>query len=108
MNLCPLHVVKLLKIMRPRMIRPLLIPNKTAIAISSTLNHKKITNLHLRLNGKKQAAHVWSPSVCDSQWGAGKNELMAKSFFAKNHVKIAKSQPPLRRDGQNCENVICN
>ena len=57
---------------------------------------------------KKQAAHAWSPSVCESQWGAGKNEFMAKSFFAKNHGKITKSQPPLWGNGKNSENVICN
>ena len=37
--------------------------------------------------------HVWSPSICVTQWGAGKNEIMTKNFFAKNHVKIIKSQP---------------
>ena len=30
------------------------------------------------------------PPLCVSQWGAGKNESMAKLF----HVKITKSQPP--------------
>ena len=33
--------------------------------------------------GCKQAARAWSPSVCESQWGAGKNEFMTKSFLQK-------------------------
>ena len=44
---------------------------------------------------KKQAVRAWSPSVCVRVSGARvKNEFMAKKFFAKNHVKITKSQPP--------------
>ena len=43
---------------------------------------------------------MWSPSVCESQWGAGKNEFMAKSFFAKNHVKITKSHPTMGEMGK--------
>ena len=30
----------------------------------------------------QQAAHAWSPSECESQWGANKIEFMAKSFLA--------------------------
>ena len=35
-----------------------------------------------------------------------KMNLWQKVFFAKNHVKITKSQPPLWGDGRNSENVI--
>ena len=37
---------------------------------------------------------AWSPSVCDSQWDAGKNEFMAKKFFAKNHGKLLSLSSP--------------
>ena len=37
--------------------------------------------------------HVRGPPLCVSQWDAGKNEFMAKSFFAKNHMKITKFRP---------------
>ena len=43
---------------------------------------------------KKKAARAWPP-LCVSQWGAGKKmNLWQKVFFAKNHVKITKSQLP--------------
>ena len=61
-----------------------------------------------RVFKKKQAARAWSHSVRESQWGAGKNEFMAKVFLQKITRKLLSPSPPLLGYGQNSENVICN
>ena len=43
---------------------------------------------------KKQAARAWSPSVCVSQWGGGK-EFMKKDFCKNFTRKFLSLSPPV-------------